>query len=106
MLVSKICIETFVFVASMVFLGCASYLYGQRIRLLYLDAHPEKRNRCPIYYVGKYVGNKQYVPFAVCSKEKYYHEQHTWIIPTIYLLLWIGFFVFFLVLVCNKQLLM
>lgn len=98
----KICLETVIFLWSSVFLGCACYLLAQRIRLLYLDAHPEKRKKCPIYYVGRYVGNWKYEPILVCSKEKYYHERNSWIAPIIYLTLWLGLFAFFLVLVCDK----
>ena len=101
-MISKICVETLVFCMSCVFLGSASYLLYQRIRLLYLDAHPEKRKRCPIYYVGRYIGHWKYEPILVCSKEKYYHECNSWVAPVIYLSLWLGLFILFFVLVCDK----
>lgn len=98
----KICLETVIFLWSSVFLACACYLLCQRIRLLYLDAHPEKRKRCPVYYVGRYIGNQKYEPILVCSKEKYHHERNTWFPIIIYLILWIGLLTFFFILVFDK----
>ena len=98
----KICLETVMFLWSFCFLCSSIYLLSFRVRLWYLDLHPEKRRKCPIYYVQKYVGNWKYEPVLVCSTEKYYHLNKSWVPLAIFSSLWLASFIFFLVLVCDK----
>ena len=67
-----------------------------------LNFCPNFMSQFTIYYVGRYIGHWKYEPILVCSKEKYYHECNSWIAPVIYLSLWLGLFILFFVLVCDK----